>query len=615
MVIQKMKKISFIFLSIIMFVCGFFIVNDRFANINSVSAEVDISPYNIVYLNNWTSHEQIGISLTFSNRMWTDGTNIYFSNVSSQYVLDISTLTWTTKTWNSFSLIDGRYVWTDGTNIYYSNGSSQYVLDISTSTWLSKTWYGFTSFNGNHIWTDGTNIYYSFSGSNYVLDVSTSTWNIKTWIGLTVFDGSYIWTDGTNVYYSSGNLQYVLDMATSTWSIKTWTGLSDLEGRYVWTDGTNIYYSNGSSQYVLDITTSTWSIKTWTGLTDFSGFSVFDKLPGVIICYSGNSTASGLWYTLDSQISSGGGNDTTTYYSFNGSSYIVYTAFTQSNLTLTNLHFDISDSANGVDIVAHLPSISFSSYNSSFNIVNFADVFPDLNISTSIDFNTSYVNYTSQSSIISSYLRVTTSNWSNSDIIGCTLSSELNIDANDSTYYYLIYTFSYFNSSNEHLVLQLVSHISATVVNSSNNNFLKDPYLLISTRTIYFRANSEIDGTYQDGYNTGYSDGQEIGYTNGYNAASVSSFNTGYNDGYTAGDSNGYNRGYGVGFSAGVADANEYSFFGLISAVIDAPINAFTSLFNFNLLGVNILNLITGLVTLVILIALLKLILGGKQYA
>ena len=60
-------------------------------------------------------------------------------------------------------------IWTDGTNIYYSNGTNQYVLDVATSTWSVKTWTGFTSFNGSQIWTDGTNIYYSGASTQYVL--------------------------------------------------------------------------------------------------------------------------------------------------------------------------------------------------------------------------------------------------------------------------------------------------------------------------------------------------------------------------------------------------------------------------------------------------------------
>ena len=170
---------------------------------------------------------------------------------------------WTAKTWTGLTNFIGRDIWTDGTDIYYSNYSVHYVLNKSTSTWTAKTWTGLTSFNGSNIWTDGTDIYYSSSSNQYVLDKATSTWTKKTWSGLTSFDGSYVWTDGTDIYYSSSTTQYVLDKSTSTWTAKTWTGLTSLYGSDIWTDGTDIYYSNYSVYYVMvKIPASTVSVPT-----------------------------------------------------------------------------------------------------------------------------------------------------------------------------------------------------------------------------------------------------------------------------------------------------------------------------------------------------------------
>lgn len=172
---------------------------------------------------------------------------------------------------------NGLYIWTDGTNIYYSDGSDQYVLDKATYTWIAKTWTGLTDFYGDHVWTDGTNIYYSEGSNQYILDKATSTWVTKTWTGLTEFRGDDIWTDGTNFYYSSDTDQYVLDISTSTWSTKSWNGFTSFIGRNIWTDGINIYMSAGpSSQWVLDAATSTWSTKTWTGdMQDINGYDVW----------------------------------------------------------------------------------------------------------------------------------------------------------------------------------------------------------------------------------------------------------------------------------------------------------------------------------------------------
>jgi hypothetical protein len=217
----------------------------------------------------WDQKTWSGFSSPYGFKIWTDGTDIYYSDGAYQYVLDKSTSTWTAKTWNGLTSFEGASIWTDGTDIYYSYRNNQYVLDKSTSTWTAKTWNGLTSINGNEIWTDGTDIYYSDGAYQYVLDKSTSTWTAKTWNGLTSFYGNKIWTDGTDIYYSYGDDQYVLDKSTSTWTAKTWNGFTSINGDGIWPDGTDIYYSYGDDQYVLDKSTSTWTAKTWNGLTSF----------------------------------------------------------------------------------------------------------------------------------------------------------------------------------------------------------------------------------------------------------------------------------------------------------------------------------------------------------
>ena len=158
---------------------------------------------------------------------------------------------WYNKTWSALVSFAAENIWTDGNSIYYSNSTSQYVLNVAASTWSNKTWTGLTSFNAD-IWTDGINIYYSNGESQYVLDIATSTWSTKTWTGLTSFNATYVWTDGINIYYSRGISQYVLDVATLTWSTKTWTGISSFYGYRVWTDGISTYYSDATEQYVLN---------------------------------------------------------------------------------------------------------------------------------------------------------------------------------------------------------------------------------------------------------------------------------------------------------------------------------------------------------------------------
>ena len=63
-------------------------------------------------------------------------------------------------------------------------------------------------------------------------------------------------------------------------------------------------------------------------------------------------------------------------------------------------------------------------------------------------------------------------------------------------------------------------------------------------------------------------------------------------------------------FDNGNAD---YSFFGLISAVIDAPIKAVRGLLNFDILGVNMFAFVTSLFSLAVVLMIVKLLLGTRD--
>ena len=45
---------------------------------------------------------------------------------------------WSAKMWNGYPIINGSNTWTDGDNIYYSQVAYQYVLDKAASTWTAK---------------------------------------------------------------------------------------------------------------------------------------------------------------------------------------------------------------------------------------------------------------------------------------------------------------------------------------------------------------------------------------------------------------------------------------------------------------------------------------------
>lgn len=126
--------------------------------------------------------------------------------------------------------------------------------------------------------------------------------------------------------------------------------------------------------------------------------------------------------------------------------------------------------------------------------------------------------------------------------------------------------------------------------------FVVSPDYVFNTRTYFltndFTGDEMFDQGYQNGYDAGLSDGSSSGYNDGFNAGQVVGFENGYN--------------------SGINDSNQYSFYNLFGAVLDAPVKTFTGLFNFDLLGVNLLGLITGLITLAFVILIIKLCLGGK---
>jgi hypothetical protein len=139
---------------------------------------------------------------------------------------------------------------------------------------------------------------------------------------------------------------------------------------------------------------------------------------------------------------------------------------------------------------------------------------------------------------------------------------------------------------------------SATSLLNIYNNYSFDTYYYVANKI--YTSEEQLQDSYNSGYSSGYSTGQTNGYSDGYNSGS----SIGYSNGYTAG--------YNVGYDDGVADDNDYTFLGVIGAVIDAPIQAITGLLNFELFGVNLSALFFGLITVAIIIAIIRYIKGGK---
>lgn len=143
-----------------------------------------------------------------------------------------------------------------------------------------------------------------------------------------------------------------------------------------------------------------------------------------------------------------------------------------------------------------------------------------------------------------------------------------------------------------------IFHLFTSISDSSS--LYNNQYYFLPYRVYYLTIPNLTDNEY---YNQGYQQGQQNGYNTGYNVGQTA----GYNEGYSVGQTTGYNNGY----SDGMEDSNQYTFLNLLSATIDAPVKYFQSLFNFELLGVNLQGFLTGLFTLCVIVTIVKLCLGG----
>lgn len=148
------------------------------------------------------------------------------------------------------------------------------------------------------------------------------------------------------------------------------------------------------------------------------------------------------------------------------------------------------------------------------------------------------------------------------------------------------YFVKYFDADNNFL---LISHLFKGATSG---------YYSLPLRTYYFEdAFNLTDNEY---YNQGYSEGYIEGYTSGENTG----LNTGYSNGYNTGKNDGYSLGYNTAL-----ENDKYTFTNLIASVIDVPVKTFTSLFNFEILGVNLSGFFLGLLTCCIVIGVIRLIL------
>lgn len=214
------------------------------------------------------------------------------------------------------------------------------------------------------------------------------------------------------------------------------------------------------------------------------------------------------------------------------------------------------------------------------------------------------------------------------------------IDYNNSFYFYIMA--DYINENNSYDNLSIFNSNVVKVIRGSHldfnkyfkNKYTQDPaaygctkynfisYVDLNNNSVnifiplfndndrmYYKFNIfYLDNSTLEDYINGYKNGSLDGYNKGYDKGK----NDGYNSGYDVGVDFGYSGGYHDGFNKGVSESNDYTFLGLISACIDAPITYFTNLFNFELLGVNLSAFLTGLFTLCVIVTIVKMCLGGR---
>ncbi|HIU06668.1 MAG TPA: hypothetical protein IAC46_03685 [Candidatus Onthoplasma faecigallinarum] len=530
----------------------------------------------------------INVDMFSSSQLWTDGFNLFHSDGSYQYVFDFDNFTWNIISWNIAGL-DSSYIFGDGTNYYCFLGSG-FVLNRSTMEWdpISLNVDGY--FYGWNFWSDGSDVYYSSGTNHYIFDTTDYTMTPITW-NLSNFNGSSIWTDGTNIYYSNFNEQYILDKTTKTWNSISWGGLTEFDSQYIWSDGYSVFYSCGDEQYILDKSSHVWHPITWSKSSSldltyvfvFDGYAFCDSYVSSIPYYSfgydngyndGNNAGYNEGYDIGYDTGNNDGYNTGYDDGYESgasdtiSDYIGYGAFTYSSIAfyeadssgllidspLSNLYSGSLTEYTGVD-----------SYNGGF-VLDSTEVYDFLaeNDTLQIGYRISFDNPISvrtYSSLVPLYFQ-----FGNAVIVNFSNNTSYSFNMADDYFDYIdltVYSSDYIRS------------IDVLILNPDVSNI-----------GLAFSADYSI------AYDKGYYDGNKEGSTNGYN--------TGYDTGYY----NGYNE--------GINDSNAYTFTNLIGSVLDAPISAFTSLLNFDILGVNLLAFISGLFTLAIIIFIIKLFLGGK---
>lgn len=98
--------------------------------------------------------------------------------------------------------------------------------------------------------------------------------------------------------------------------------------------------------------------------------------------------------------------------------------------------------------------------------------------------------------------------------------------------------------------------------------------------------------------------GFQEGYAAGWNDGRIDGTTEAYDNGYAVGESNGYQKGYKAGFES----TKNGDWKHLISAVVETPVNTLMSLFNFEILGLDMRIAIASIITISVVIIIIKMV-------
>ena len=124
--------------------------------------------------------------------------------------------------------------------------------------------------------------------------------------------------------------------------------------------------------------------------------------------------------------------------------------------------------------------------------------------------------------------------------------------------------------------------------------------------TFYVDLESSATPDYDEGYREGYQTGVAVGKSEGFSGA--------YEEGKEAGILEGYQDGY----YQGVLDSSESSstaltiFTGILEVGL-LPVNVFLQVLNFEVFGINISGLVSGFLTIAVIIIIVRFLFGGKN--